>query len=519
MPKIRDVVVLGAVALGIGAVVLTRGPSADDGLRDPSRPDLTTLGTGTPSAAAPDPAPQPAPPLIEPVPGPASPAADPMVGTATTQDPPPKPAVTLPPGESTIAQPRAPEDGLAPTTAINGRPAAEPSGSVVDRDRDGTAGGAPDPAPDPARPAAPALAPTGPTVIGGTGTVTVASAAPPSSGAAAAPPASGDATCALWTAFKDRFVTSDGRVLDTANENISHSEGQGYGMILAVAHDDPAAFTRLWDWTYANLLIRPDGLLVWKWTPHGESRYPDTNSASDGDILVAYALLLAGERFNNPAFTELGLELVAAVQRDLIVEVGGYTVLLPGPEGFRRDDGSIIVNPSYWVFPALDLFSDLPDGAIWRTVIADGLRVLEEARFSRWNLNPDWAILTPEGRFELPDPDTFPPVFGYNAVRIPLYLRWGNMVPEAEPIAVYRRFWDETSDEGSMPIVVDLAAEQVDARGGNSGFLATRTLTQAAPDTCLTITFGEQAHYYDAVLVLLARLAQGDSSCACAGNL
>ena len=37
-----------------------------------------------------------------------------------------------------------------------------------------------------------------------------------------------------WAAYRDRFVLADGRVVDDGNGGISHSEGQGYGLLLAV---------------------------------------------------------------------------------------------------------------------------------------------------------------------------------------------------------------------------------------------------------------------------------------------
>ena len=46
---------------------------------------------------------------------------------------------------------------------------------------------------------------------------------------------------ALWKAFRMSFV-SNGRVIDKDNGGISHSEGQGYGMILAEASGDRAIF-------------------------------------------------------------------------------------------------------------------------------------------------------------------------------------------------------------------------------------------------------------------------------------
>nr|WP_301540442.1 glycosyl hydrolase family 8 [Proteus mirabilis] len=41
-------------------------------------------------------------------------------------------------------------------------------------------------------------------------------------------------TQAGWQQFKARYITPEGRVIDSANQNISHSEGQGYGMLMAV---------------------------------------------------------------------------------------------------------------------------------------------------------------------------------------------------------------------------------------------------------------------------------------------
>jgi endo-1,4-beta-D-glucanase Y len=43
-----------------------------------------------------------------------------------------------------------------------------------------------------------------------------------------------------WRQYKDRFVTSEGRVVDNANGGISHSEGQGYAMLIAERLDGQA---------------------------------------------------------------------------------------------------------------------------------------------------------------------------------------------------------------------------------------------------------------------------------------
>ena len=63
-----------------------------------------------------------------------------------------------------------------------------------------------------------------------------------------------------WSSYVESYITEDGRVVDTANNNISHSESQGYGLILSVLADDRATFERVLSFTSTELLVRDDGL-------------------------------------------------------------------------------------------------------------------------------------------------------------------------------------------------------------------------------------------------------------------
>src|SRR5262249_8402767 len=74
-------------------------------------------------------------------------------------------------------------------------------------------------------------------------------------------PIAGTLNLQFWQNYRQRFVTDKGRVVDTANSMVSHSEGQGYGMLLAVAARDRAGFERIWNWTRANLMVRGDQLV------------------------------------------------------------------------------------------------------------------------------------------------------------------------------------------------------------------------------------------------------------------
>jgi endo-1,4-beta-D-glucanase Y len=60
--------------------------------------------------------------------------------------------------------------------------------------------------------------------------------------------------------FLDHYVEGDGRVVRRDEGNDVVSEGQAYGMLIAVALGDAARFRAIWDWTKSHLR-RPDGLL------------------------------------------------------------------------------------------------------------------------------------------------------------------------------------------------------------------------------------------------------------------
>jgi endoglucanase len=223
-----------------------------------------------------------------------------------------------------------------------------------------------------------------------------------------------------WQAYQDAYVGEDGRVVDVFNNNISHSESQGYGMLLAVLAQDRAGFERIWSFTQTELMIRDDGLAAWRWDPAAEPHITDINNATDGDILIAYALALADQRWGVPDYVQQATEIARTVGETLLAEANGLTVILPGAEGFSaaaREDGPVI-NPSYWVFEAFPVLAELTPDIGWKGIEEDGLALLDSLMAD--GMPPaDWVSLA--GDVPVPAGD-FPPEFGYNNVRVPLYL-------------------------------------------------------------------------------------------------
>lgn len=236
-----------------------------------------------------------------------------------------------------------------------------------------------------------------------------------------APTMEGTVSGAEWTAYADHFVGEDGRVVDDVNGGISHSESQGYGLLLAYSAGDRDGFDRIWTFTRNELLIRSDRLAAWKWDASAKPHVVDVNNASDGDVLIAYALGLAGESWRNQRYSEAARGLASAIGENLLTDVNNRVVLRPGAEGFGRADnnGMLVVNPSYWIFEAFPMLEKLAPDHPWQQLAASGAELINAARFGPARLPTDWVAISAEGLTPAPD---FPAVYGYNAIRIPLYL-------------------------------------------------------------------------------------------------
>lgn len=305
---------------------------------------------------------------------------------------------------------------------------------------------------------------------------------------------------ALWTQYRQSFIGADGRVMDTGNGNVSHSEGQGFAMLLALAANDRNTFDAMWGWTEANLVRGDSGLYAWRYHPAHTPPVSDPNNATDGDILIAWALMMAHERWNVQAYAERSQSLRAAILREVAVTHAGKRLLLPGRIGFASEAG-VVVNLSYYIWPALDAFAR--HEPMWNDIISDGLDLLAGSRFGQWKLVPDWTLVAPDGAIS-PAPDK-PARFGFDAVRVPLYLLWSGRTSE---LKTFRDYWRETEKASGWPAWIDVVTGETApyplSGGGQS--IANITIGRALP------TKSASNDYYSESLKLLAHLGKKAST-------
>ncbi|MEZ2695017.1 glycosyl hydrolase family 8 [Hafnia alvei] len=308
-----------------------------------------------------------------------------------------------------------------------------------------------------------------------------------------------------WSEYKQHFILPEGRVVDNGNNQISHSEGQGYGMILADVYDDKETFDQLWNWTKSHLQRQDNSLFSWRYDPQ-KHQVSDRNDATDGDVLIGWALLRAGQHWNNHDYLLASENIQRSLLRSAIVTWSDKHVMLPGVDGFKHPN-YINLNPSYFIFPAWNDFYHYSHSQQWKTLIDDGLVLLANMRFGEHRLPTDWVAMQKDGK--LSPAEGWPARFSYDAVRIPLYLNWySKKLPQN---TIFTDYWG-TLPAANTPAWVDIGTHVVAEYPLSPGMRAVRYL--ATGDMWqVSESLESNEDYYSASLKLLA-LAASRECCA-----
>ena len=219
----------------------------------------------------------------------------------------------------------------------------------------------------------------------------------------------------LGAAFLADWVDSDGRVVRRDQGDDTVSEGQAYGMLIAVGVEDEDAFDSIWTWTKQNLQ-RTDGLLAWQW----DGKVIDMEPASDADLDAARALVLAGQKFDRPDLTEEGNTHAALVMDRMTVQTAAGRILLPGVWAAATEP--FAYNPSYASPAAFEQLGASTGDPRWAELNA-GSSAVTAAILAATDLPPDWAQVHADGRVEaMPGPQgTGTDVrYSYDAARLPI---------------------------------------------------------------------------------------------------
>jgi endo-1,4-beta-D-glucanase Y len=308
---------------------------------------------------------------------------------------------------------------------------------------------------------------------------------------------------AMWSDFRRRFIAPDGRVVDTGNGGVSHSEGQGYGMLFAAQAGDQDAFRRILGFTRAGLRVRSDRLHAWRFDPRAATPVADRNNATDGDLGIAWGLLRGAVRWNDAELAREAQVILLDLFRIVGRDVAGKFVLLPGAFGFEGR-AKVILNPSYGMFPAWSELRHVAPGLPWQRLEGDQLALLDQARFGSRGLPSDWVEFDRSGQ-DLTMPDRWPKRFSYDAIRVPLYLAWARH-QHHPALRSAMSFWSRFGGSAT-PAWVELPTDRTASYTASPGMLSVRALAMADARLLASSLAARSDDYYSASLRLLCRMA------------
>ena len=205
-----------------------------------------------------------------------------------------------------------------------------------------------------------------------------------------------------WNAYRQRFIQSDGRVIDREATGRSTSEGQAYAMLRAVFADDPESFALTLKWSENNLRRldankKPiDHLWTWQWgrDPAGNWGTLDNNFASDADVDAITALILASRRWGRSEYLSLAQTKLIDLWKSSTIAANNQRYLLPGPLAAFQQGELLTLNPSYLAPYAFRLFAQVDVDRDWLSLVESSYQVLEQsASLSAVGLPSDWVAL------------------------------------------------------------------------------------------------------------------------------
>jgi endo-1,4-beta-D-glucanase Y len=170
---------------------------------------------------------------------------------------------------------------------------------------------------------------------------------------------------ASWQSYCRHFIKPDGQVALPEEGGGAISEAQAYALLRAVWANDAVMFNRVYSWTYNHLSRTPahgDSLLSWRWgrLPDGAWGVTDANSATDGDLDYALALVLAARKgwrapSRLPGYLEEARRVQSTIlEKEVVALPDGELLLTPG--NWHEPQPPYLVNPSYCSPAAYRLF-------------------------------------------------------------------------------------------------------------------------------------------------------------------
>lgn len=236
---------------------------------------------------------------------------------------------------------------------------------------------------------------------------------------------------ALWDDYKQEYWESgSGRTLDKQQNDITTSEGQSYTMMRAVWMGDKEVFDKTYEFSRNQLQHKDDKLFAWRWGLKSDGTYGvlteqnGQNAASDGDQDIAFALLMAANRWQQNSYREDARSIIKDIWEHEVIVINDIPYLTANDLENESETEKAILNPSYFAPYAYREFAKVDRENNWGKLVDSSYDVIKRSSEAKLGspetvgLPPDWVLIDKQsGELSPPTQENLTTNFSYDAMR------------------------------------------------------------------------------------------------------
>lgn len=204
------------------------------------------------------------------------------------------------------------------------------------------------------------------------------------------------------------------RIKVTENPNETKVEAIGFGMLLTSYYGEKDKFDGIYAFYKSKRTANANNMMAWNVTCDG---IIDPGSATDGDIDVAFSLIVAYNQWGGEYLNE-AKSVIQVIKNSVVITCNNLLALAPGysSRSGGRWGGCNETDIQYYTPAFFRIFAEVTGDAEWNKLADDTYTILNAAANPNTGLVPDWQSVSgvPGG-----DPPKHYTYYRYDACRVP----------------------------------------------------------------------------------------------------
>jgi endoglucanase len=192
-------------------------------------------------------------------------------------------------------------------------------------------------------------------------------------------------------------------------------EAIGFGMLLTAYFADKDKFDGLYNFYKTKRSTEANNMMAWNVSCNGIN---DPGSATDGDIDVAFALIVASNQWDG-SYLDEAKNVIQVIKNSVVIRCDSLFVLAPGyskkSETGGMWGGCDLTDIQYYTPAFFRVFAEVSGDNDWNKIADDTYTILNASAHPKTGLVPDWQSVSgiPGGN------SNRIPYYRYDACRVP----------------------------------------------------------------------------------------------------